>query len=181
MSEICILGIDPGLANTGFGIIRHDGNRSWVVDHGCILTHKDTPKADRLKEIYDGVRYLIDKHSPDAVSLEQLFFSINVKTAMAVGEGRGAAILATAQADIRLAEYTPQEIKQAVTGSGKANKLQVQRMVRVLLNLDENPETSHAADALAAALCHAHSLRFESAVKKALLSQITGGKKRIRF
>lgn len=176
MGEIRILGIDPGLANTGFGVISHDGNQSRCIDHGCIITRKETDKADRLKEIYDGVRYLIEKHRPNAVSMEQLFFSVNVKTAMAVGEGRGAAILATAQSSIRLAEYTPQQIKQAVTGSGKADKTQVQRMVRVLLALDESPETSHAADALAAALCHAHSLRFESAVKQALL----GAKRRTK-
>lgn len=163
-----ILGIDPGLANTGYGIIEHDGQRSRILTSGCIVTSSTAPLGLRLQHIYDELVRAIEKYEPEVASLEKLFFSANVKTAMAVGEGRGVAILATAKAHLPLAEYTPQQIKQAVTGTGRANKQQVERMVKVLLNLEQVPETNHAADALAVALCHAHSFRYGQLVVKSL-------------
>lgn len=175
-----ILGIDPGLTNTGYGIIEHESNRSRLVTHGCILTSPKATTAARLKVIYDALSELIADARPEAAAVERLFFSVNVKSAMAVGEGRGVAILATATAELPLAEYTPQQIKQAVTGSGKAGKAQVSRMVEVLLGLTASPETSHAADALAVALCHAHSSHFNAAVEASLAKQLLAQKVRRR-
>jgi len=163
-----ILGVDPGLANTGYGVIEHDGNRSRMLTSGCIVTNAASPISDRLQQIYDTLVLTIDKYGPQVACLEKLFFSANVKSAMAVGEGRGVAILATAKARLPLAEYTPQQIKQAVSGSGKANKAQVERMVKVLLNLEVVPATNHAADALAVALCHAHSFKYSQLVVQSL-------------
>lgn len=168
-----ILGIDPGLSNTGYGIIDHESNQSRLVAHGCIVTTAGENTASRLKAIYDGLSQVITDTQPEAVAIEKLFFSINVKSAMAVGEGRGVAILATAIAQLPLAEYTPQQIKQAVSGSGKASKDQVSRMVGVILALrDEQPATSHAADALAVAICHAHSSHFHAAVQNSIAKQL---------
>lgn len=175
-----ILGIDPGLSNTGFGVIDHHNNQSHLVDQGCIITKPRTETAARLKAIYDELSAVIAQTRPDAVALEKLFFSINVKSAMAVGEGRGVAILATASAELPLAEYTPQQIKQAVSGSGKASKEQVLRMVSVLLNLKDKPATSHAADALAVALCHAHSSHFQAAVQNSIAKQLLAASGRRR-
>jgi crossover junction endodeoxyribonuclease RuvC len=163
-----ILGIDPGLANTGYGVIEHDGQRSRMLTNGCIVTGSTTPLSQRLQKIYDELVLVIDKFHPEVACLEQLFFSVNVKSAMAVGEGRGVAILATAKANLPLAEYTPQQIKQAVTGHGGARKGQIERMVKVLLNLEEAPATNHAADALAVAICHAHSFRYSQLVVASL-------------
>ena len=167
-----ILGIDPGLSNTGFGVIDHLKNQSHMVTQGCIVTKSTEQTALRLQSIYDGIMQVIEETKPEAVALEKLFFSINVKSAMAVGEGRGVAILATAKAKLPMAEYTPQQIKQAVSGSGKASKEQVQRMVSVLLALHETPATSHAADALAVAICYAHSNHFQQAVENSIAKQL---------
>jgi crossover junction endodeoxyribonuclease RuvC len=167
-----ILGIDPGLSNTGYGIIDHEANQSRLVAQGCIITKSSEATALRLKAIYDGLTNVIAETRPDAVALEKLFFSVNVRSAMAVGEGRGVAILATATANLPMAEYTPQEIKQAVSGSGKAGKDQVLRMVSVILALKESPATSHAADALAVAICHAHSSHFKLAVENSMAKQL---------
>ena len=162
-----ILGIDPGLANTGFAIIEHSGNQSRLLDHGCVLTATSQSPAQRLHDIHTKIVEVIGQWNPDAAALEQLFFSINVKSAMAVSEARGVIILATAHSQVPLTEYTPQQIKQAVTGGGRAGKEQVQRMVKVLLGLEEIPGTTHEADAMAIALCHAHSHGFASALLQA--------------
>jgi len=175
-----ILGIDPGLANTGYGVIDHANNQSRLVAHGCVTTSSRMDTAARLKAIYDDLTRVIEETRPDAVALERLFFSVNVRSAMAVGEGRGVAILATATAELPLAEYTPQQIKQAVSGSGKAGKDQVTRMVGVLLNLQDMPETSHAADALAVALCHAHSSHFQAAVQNSIARQLLQASRKSR-
>lgn len=168
-----ILGIDPGLLNTGYGVIDYGNNQSRLVAQGCIITSSKDPTPARLKDIHDGIVRVIEETRPDVVSLERLFFSVNVKTAMAVGEGRGVAILATVQSNLEIAEYTPQQIKQAVSGSGKAGKEQVRRMVGVILALHDNmPATSHAADALAAAICHAHSSHFRNAVDNSLAKEL---------
>jgi len=162
-----ILGIDPGLANTGYALIEHAGNQSRLLDHGCIVTTTSQNPAQRLHQIHERIVQVIREGKPDAAALEQLFFSINVKSAMAVSEARGVIILATVHSNLPLTEYTPQQIKQAVTGGGRAGKEQVQRMVRVLLSLEEIPGTTHEADAMAIALCHAHSHGFASALKQA--------------
>lgn len=175
-----ILGIDPGLSNTGYGVIDHDNQQSHLVVHGCIVTKSDEPVAARLKTIHDTIVQVIEQTKPEVVALEKLFFSVNVKSAMAVGEGRGAAILATAHAALPLAEYTPQQIKQAVSGSGKAGKDQVTRMVTVLLALQGAKMTSHEADALAVALCHAHSSRFQMAVEASMAKQLLGMRRTTR-
>jgi crossover junction endodeoxyribonuclease RuvC len=172
-----ILGIDPGLANTGYGVIEHDGQRSVMLSSGCIETKPATPLPKRLQQIYDELAHVIDKYHPSVACLEKLFFSVNVKSAMAVGEGRGVAILATAKANLPLAEYTPQQIKQAVSGHGNANKGQIERMVKVLLNLEQVPETNHAADALAVAICHAHTFRFSQLVGASLAKEARGSGK----
>lgn len=163
-----ILGIDPGLANTGYGVIDHDGQRSVLLTSGCVVTSPSVPLPQRLQQIYDELVLIIEKYHPEVACVEQLFFSVNVKSAMAVGEGRGVAILATAKAKLPLAEYTPQQIKQAVTGHGAAKKGQIERMVKVLLNLEQMPATNHAADALAVAICHAHSFRYSQMVVASL-------------
>ncbi len=167
-----ILGIDPGLSNTGYGVIDHEANQSRLVDQGCIITRPGESTAARLKAIYDGLSLVIAQTCPHVVAIEKLFFSINVKSAMAVAEGRGVAILATANAELPLSEYTPQQIKQAVSGSGKAAKDQVLRMVGVILALRDTPATSHAADALAVAICHAHSSHFHQAVENSIAKQL---------
>lgn len=153
-------------------MIDHLKNQSHMVTQGCIVTKSTEQTALRLQAIYDGIMQVIEETKPEAVALEKLFFSINVKSAMAVGEGRGVAILATAKANLPMAEYTPQQIKQAVSGSGKASKEQVQRMVSVLLALHETPATSHAADALAVAICYAHSNHFQQAVENSMAKQL---------
>ena len=169
-----ILGIDPGLANVGFGVIEHAGGQSRLIASGCIVTEASVPLADRLKQIHDSLVDVIALHSPEAASIEQLFFCANVKTAISVAQGRGVCILATANAGIAFHEYTPLQIKLAITGSGKAGKAQVQKMVKALLNLREAPVSDHAADALAAALCHAHSWKFTRLAEAAAVQSRPG-------
>ena len=163
-----ILGIDPGLANTGYGVIDHMGQSSRLLTCGCIETASDTPLPQRLAAIHDGLAAVIEEWHPEVASLEQLFFCTNVKTAISVAQGRGVAILATAHARLALAEYTPLQIKQGVVGYGKATKAQVEKMVRAILGIHDRLPTSHAADALAVALCHAHSRRYATLVDQAL-------------
>ena len=156
-----ILGIDPGLADVGWGIVESDGagRPPRHVAHGVIKTRAGEPMARRLDIIYRELQRVIDEHRPEEVSIEQLFFATNVKTAIVVAQGRGVAILATAGARLPLAEYTPLQIKLALVGYGNAAKQQVQMMVKAVLGLKEMPKPDHAADALAAALCHLHSMR----------------------
>lgn len=163
-----ILGIDPGLANTGYGVIEHTGQSSRMMTSGCIRTEAHEPLPQRLAKIHDTLVAVIDEWSPEVVCLEDLFFCKNVKTAMAVAQGRGVCILAASKARLEVAEYTPLQIKLAVVGYGKASKQQVEKMVKVLLGLSEIPSTNHAADALAVALCHAHSYHLAGLVQKAL-------------
>lgn len=163
-----ILGIDPGLANTGYGVIEHTGQQSRLLASGCVHTASTQPLPQRLKMIHDTLAAVIEEWHPEVVAIEELFFCANVKTAISVAQGRGVCVLATAKANVPLAEYTPLQIKQAVVGYGKATKQQVEKMVKVLLGLHEVPTNDHAADALAAALCHAHGHRFEGMVQKAL-------------
>jgi len=153
---VIILGIDPGLANTGWGVVEHEGSRCRCLAYGCITTSPDEPLSRRLSQVHDELVAVIERYGPTEASLENLYFSTNAKTAFATGQARGVAVLATANTGLELAEYGPGEIKMAVVGTGSADKHQVQYMVRVVLALPGIPEPDHAADALAAAICHAH-------------------------
>ena len=152
-----ILGIDPGYAIVGYGVIRYEGGKMSVIDYGKITTEANIPLSKRLKLIYDSLTQLIETFKPDVVAVEELFFNSNVKTAIAVGHARGVIILAAANKNTKIAEYTPLQIKQAVVGYGRADKNQVQQMVKLLLGLNAVPKPDDAADAMAVAICHAHS------------------------
>ena len=153
------MGIDPGVANTGFGVVRVAGGRMSAVDGGVIEAPPDQPPEDRLARIHAELEQLIGWHEPAAVALEQLYFGKNVRSAIAVGQARGVAMLAAAQRRIPCFDYTPQAVKLSVCGSGAAAKGQVQQMVGALLGLPRPPESDHAADALAVAICHAAHAR----------------------
>ena len=158
-----VLGIDPGTATTGYGLVRQTEDGSLLqVDHGVILTPAKMPMPERLVLLYDKLQEIILLHRPDSSAVEELFFSRNVKTAISVGQGRGVVLLALAQAGLPVAEYAPNEIKIAVSGYGGADKHQVQEMVKMLLGLAEAPKPDDAADALAVAICHIHSARMNS-------------------
>ncbi len=148
------MGIDPGAANLGFGIVRVEGNRMAALDGGVVETTAELPMERRLERIHTALAELIAWHEPKALAIEDVFFGKNVRTAMSVGQASGVAMLAAAQGDVRCFVYTPQAIKMAVCGSGAAGKKQVQRMVGTLLALPELPSPDHAADALAVAICH---------------------------
>jgi crossover junction endodeoxyribonuclease RuvC len=156
-SKLIVLGIDAGIANTGYGLIEADGRTLQLLDFGNIKTAGNTDSAHRLKFIYDELIRLVEQYQPDYIAIEDIFFSKNVSSAFAVGEARGIAKLAAANTERDIFSYTPAELKQAVVGYGKATKRQVQKMVQVLLKLDDIPQPDHAADALALAICHARS------------------------
>ena len=160
-----ILGIDPGYAILGWGVIDVVGNRFSVVDYGSILTDTKMEMPARLKVLYNGLTELIHKYKPDDASIEQLFFNSNAKTAILVGEARGVAVLACANGNLNIGEYTPLPIKQALVGYGRADKKQVQYMVKTMLNLKAVPKPDDTADALAAAICHAHSAGTKNVLK----------------
>ncbi len=159
-----ILGIDPGTATMGWGVIRQEGSRLRYVQHGAITTPSDWPMPRRLGRLFDGVTQIIEGYRPDTVAVEELFFNTNVTTAITVGQARGVAILASYRAGIEVAEYTPLQVKQAITSYGRADKRQVQEMVRALLNLREIPRPDDAADGLAIAITHAFSSRMPGKV-----------------
>ena len=150
-----VLGIDPGTAACGFGIVRERGNRLKALDYGWWKTSASERPELRLKTIFDGVTELIEEWQPRAVVLEESFVGVDARTALSVGQARGAVLVAAAHAGVRCAEYAPARVKQAVCGYGRAEKVQVQRMVKAILGLDELPTPNHAADALAVAICHA--------------------------
>lgn len=152
-----IIGIDPGFAITGFGILDYTGNKFSMVDVGVLRTVADIELSKRLLILFDAIEELLEKYRPEVMAVEELFFNTNVKTAIKVGHGRGVALLTAAKAGIDVYEYTPLQVKQAVVGYGRAKKEQVQQMVKVLLNLEKIPKPDDAADALAVAICHAHS------------------------
>ena len=152
-----VLGIDPGIATVGFGFIDQVGHRLVPVQYGCIRTKADTPAGERLRLIYDSVCDLMDQYRPDSVAVEILYFKKNVTNAFSVGQARGVMLLAAAQRGIPVGEYTPMQVKQAVAGYGGAEKRQRQEMVRMLLKLPAVPEPDDVADALAVAVCHAHT------------------------
>ncbi len=159
------LGIDPGIAITGYGVVEETGGEVQAVTFGVIRTPAGQPMPLRLQLIYQGVSALTAKYQVQVASVEELFFSTNVRTAMSVGQARGVALLALADAGLRVFEYTPGTVKQAVTGYGSADKAQVQEMVRLLLALAEPPRPDDAADALAVAICHLHSARLADLIQ----------------
>lgn len=149
-----VIGIDPGLALMGFGVVESDGYRFKVHDYGVIETKAHIDDGERLLQLWNGLNVLIEKYKPDAISVEELFFNKNVKTAITVAQARGVALLAVKTNGIPLYEYTPLQVKQAVVGYGRAEKTQIQQMVKTILNLREIPKPDDAADALAIAITH---------------------------
>lgn len=163
-----VIGIDPGTATTGYGLVRDEPDGSLVaVDYGAILTASDLPMPERLLELYHKLSDILLLHRPQSGAVEKLFFQRNVRTALSVGQGRGVALLALAGANMPVGEYTPLEVKQAVAGYGGADKVQVQEMVRILLNLADIPRPDDAADALAVAICHIHTARVQTLYENA--------------
>jgi crossover junction endodeoxyribonuclease RuvC len=150
-----VLGIDPGTAACGYAIVHRDGGSIRRIDGGCWRTHARARPEQRLKTIFDGVLALAAEHEPSAVALEESFVGADARIALSVGQARGAALVAAAAAGLECTEYAPASVKQAVCGYGRADKRQVTRMVRMVLSLDEDPDTTHEADALAVAICHA--------------------------
>ena len=162
-----VLGIDPGTAITGYGLVREDEAGLTLVDYGVITTAAGRPLPERLQVIYQGLADVAREHQPQQAAVEELFFSRNVRTALSVGHARGVTLLALADAGLDIHEYKPLEIKQAITGYGGAGKQQIQEMVRLLLNLDRVPRPDDAADALAVAICHIHSARMTALIADA--------------
>jgi crossover junction endodeoxyribonuclease RuvC len=150
-----VLGIDPGTAACGYGVVYQHGNRLRALDHGTWRTAASARPEARLKTIFDGVTELLHRHAPAAVALEESFVGVDARIALSVGQARGAVLVASAVAGVPCAEYAPTRVKQAVCGYGRAEKGQVQRMVQALLGLEAPPAPHHAADALAVAICHA--------------------------
>ena len=150
-----VIGIDPGTASCGFGIVHESGGRLKAIDHGWWKTPAGERPERRLKTIFDAVGALIELHAPDAVVLEESFVGADARTALSVGQARGAVLVAAARAGVACVEYAPAHVKQAVCGYGRAEKAQVQRMVQAILRLKVPPASSHEADALAVAICHA--------------------------
>ena len=161
-----ILGIDPGIAIVGYGVVHFDGHKFQPIEYGAITTPAGDKLTDRLRDIFESVSILIEKHKPDAFSIEELFFNTNVTTAISVAHGRGVCLLAASILNVPIFEYTPLQVKQAVCGYGRAEKAQVQRMVTSMLNLNAVPKPDDVADALAIAMCHGYSAQYHSLVKE---------------
>jgi crossover junction endodeoxyribonuclease RuvC len=153
------LGIDPGLANTGWGVIEKSGSKKRTLAYGCISTEARSDTATRLKLIHDGIAAVIERYRPSDLGIEAVYFGSNAKSALATGQARGAALVAAATRQLAVGEYSPTQIKQVIVGVGRAEKQQIQYMVKTLLALDHEPSPDHAADALAVALCHAQLRR----------------------
>ena len=153
-TERIILGIDPGLANTGWGVVHQHGAKFDCLAYGCVSTSTETPLAQRLAKIHEQIGAVIARYEPTCVGIETVWFGQNITAAFATGQARGAALVACAQAGLQVGEFSPKQIKLAVVGAGGADKTQVQYMVRQLLSLDAAPKPDHAADALAAAICY---------------------------
>ena len=156
-----ILGIDPGLAITGFGIVSYQQNRFEVIQYGVIRTESKTSIPQRLLRIQESITTLIHQYQPNMAAVEELFFNTNAKSAFLVGQARGVAVVTVSAAGLPVYEYTPLQVKQGVAGYGRAEKSQIQLMVKTLLNLKEIPRPDDAADALAIAICHAHTGHFQ--------------------
>ncbi len=156
------IGIDPGIAITGIGITKSTGNKIIPIYYGAIETHSKTPMPERLDQLYCGLTTLFNTYKPESMAVESLFFNKNVKTALTVGHARGIILLAGQQAGVPIFHYTPPEIKLAVCGHGRADKKQVQQMVKTILKLSATPKPDDVADGLAIAICHTHSYRIKS-------------------
>lgn len=152
-----ILGIDPGYAIVGVGVIEYRGNKFRTLEYNAITTPAGMPTVERLQKIYQEMNMYIDKYNPDAMAIEELFFNSNQKTAINVAQARGVLLVAAANRGVPINEYTPLQVKQSVTGYGRADKKQIQQMVKMMLGLNVIPKPDDAADALAIAICHAHS------------------------
>ncbi len=181
-----LLGVDPGLAETGWGIISVEGRNEKAIDYGVISTSKSDSLSSRLYEIYNELKSIISHYNPAALAVEDIYFAKNVKTAIQVAQSRGIILMSAAEIGIEVFEYTPLQVKQALVGYGRADKNQIQKMVMAVLNLKEIPKPDHAADALAIALCHAHSLNRLALYKNAGIDKIipfsrSGSRKRRRF
>ena len=159
-----ILGIDPGIAIVGYGVVEYVGNQFHTISYGAITTEAGMKLSDRLRDINESVNILIERFHPDAFAIEELFFNTKVKTAISVAHGRGVCMLAASTQGVPIYEYTPLQVKQAVCGYGRADKPQVQKMVTSLLNLASVPKPDDVADALAVAICHAHNARYQKLV-----------------
>jgi len=157
---LLILGVDPGIAILGYGLVKYEANRFTVIDYGAITTDAGINMSARLTIIYDRLIDIIERYNPDAFAIEELFFNKNIKTALTVGHARGVAVLAGSKSGVQVYEYTPLQVKQAVVGYGRADKNQMQQMVKVILNLGEIPKPDDVADALAVAICHGNSSKF---------------------
>lgn len=154
-----VIGIDPGTAMTGFGVVERQGSSLTLLEYGCFQTSSEDPLPYRLLQIHDKLEALVVTHNPDLIGVERLFFNKNVQTAFAVGQARGVALLVAARHGLPVLEFGPHEVKVAVTGYGRAPKDQVQRMVQALLGMTVLPRPDDAADALAVAICSAHGMR----------------------
>ena len=163
-----VLGVDPGSIKSGYGILDQREAELIVLEYGVIRTTSDLPFAQRLLQISVRLQALISQFQPQVLAVEDLFFAKNVKSALKLGHARGVILLTAAQAGLEIAEYTPLEVKQAVVGYGRADKVQVQQMVKVLLHLKEIPTPDDAADALAIAICHQHSAKMRAQIKRAV-------------
>jgi crossover junction endodeoxyribonuclease RuvC len=161
-----VLGIDPGTASTGYALVSEEQGQPRLVEAGGLRTRVDTPVGGRLQAIYQGVAGLARSYRPDAAAVEELFFSRNVRTALAVGHARGVVLLALADCDTPIYEYKPSQVKETITGYGAAGKAQMQEMVRLLLRLQQAPEPDDAADAAAIAMCHLQLAAFLRAVEQ---------------
>lgn len=169
-----VLGIDPGTAITGYGLVQGGDAELALVEYGVITTDQEKPLPERLREIYERLSALIRERRPAAAAVEKLFFAKNVRTALSVGQARGVALLAMANAGLPVHEYTPLEVKQAVAGYGRASKEQVQQMVKMLLGLPSVPQPDDAADAIAVAICHIHSAKMKSLLAAEQPAQTSG-------
>ena len=162
-----VVGIDPGIANTGFGVVRRRAGRLVALDGGVMRTRAERSPEHRLADLFAQIEELLDRHNPDALALEAIYFGQNVRSAFAVGQARGVVLMAAGRRSIACEDYTPQQVKSAVCGSGRAPKEQVTKMVQSLLALSEPPTPDHAADALAVAICHANHAPLRSATLRA--------------
>jgi len=160
MKKIRILGVDPGYAIVGFGVLDYDGMRFEPIEYGAVLTEAGTPFPERLKAIFEDIEFIFDKFKPDCMAIERLYFTTNQKTAIDVAQARGVTVLSAARRAVPVSEYTPLQVKMSVTGYGKAEKKQVMEMTRQILGLAQIPKPDDAADALAIAICHGHSVRY---------------------
>ena len=160
LKNIRILGVDPGYAIVGFGVLDYDGIKFTPIEYGAILTAAHTPFPDRLKAIHTDMEFIFEKYAPECMAIEKLYFTSNQKTGIDVAQARGVTVLSAAERNVPIYEYTPLQVKSAVVGYGKAEKKQVMEMTRQLLNLAQIPKPDDAADALAIAICHGHSTRW---------------------